>query len=35
MKATIQSARIEDISGVVDRWHAGQIEGCVVVDCGK
>jgi propanol-preferring alcohol dehydrogenase len=35
VKATVQTARLEDINDVFKRLHAGQIEGRVVLDLGK
>src|SRR6516162_387564 len=35
VKATVQTARLEDINDVFKRLHAGQIEGRVVLDFGK
>jgi len=34
VKATVQTARLEDINDVLERLHAGQIEGRVVLDFG-
>jgi propanol-preferring alcohol dehydrogenase len=34
VKATVQTARLEDINDVIERLHAGQIEGRVVLDFG-
>ena len=35
VKATVQTARLEDINDVFKRLHAGQIEGRVVLDLGR
>jgi propanol-preferring alcohol dehydrogenase len=35
VRATVQTARLEDINGVFERLHAEQIEGRVVLDFGK
>jgi propanol-preferring alcohol dehydrogenase len=35
VKATVETARLEDINDVFERLHAGQIEGRVVLDFGK
>ena len=35
VRATVQTARLEDINDVFERLHAGQIEGRVVLDFGK
>jgi len=35
VKTTVQAARLEDINGVFERMHAGQIDGRVVLDFGK
>jgi propanol-preferring alcohol dehydrogenase len=35
VKATVQTARLEDINDVFERLHAGQIEGRVVLDLGN
>jgi propanol-preferring alcohol dehydrogenase len=35
VKATIQTERLEDINGIFERMHAGQIEGRIVLDFGK
>ena len=32
VKATVETARIEDINTIFDRMHKGQIEGRVVLD---
>jgi propanol-preferring alcohol dehydrogenase len=35
VKATVQTARLEEINDVFERMHAGQIEGRIVLDLGK
>ncbi len=32
VKATVQTARLEDINAIFDRMHKGQIEGRIVLD---
>jgi propanol-preferring alcohol dehydrogenase len=32
VKATIETARLEDINNIFDRMHKGKIEGRVVID---
>jgi alcohol dehydrogenase, propanol-preferring len=35
VRATVQTARLEDVNDVFERLHAGQIEGRVVLDLGR
>jgi propanol-preferring alcohol dehydrogenase len=35
VRATVETARLEDINDVFERLYAGQIEGRVVLDIGK